>query len=55
MSNSKINAEKALKKPGEYLLTTIEIKEMEQRKVDFLTGKTTSRRWNEIKKDYEGK
>ncbi len=37
-----------------YLLNDAEIKELVQRKSDFLAGKTTSRPWSEIKQRYEG-
>jgi hypothetical protein len=37
-----------------YLLSDAEIKELVQRKNDFLAGKTTSRPWSEIKQRYEG-
>jgi len=38
----------------EYVLNDVEIKDMIQRKADLLSGKTTSRTWNQIKQDYEG-
>jgi hypothetical protein len=38
----------------DYTLTDAEIQEMLKRKADFLDGKTTSRPWSEIKKDYKG-
>jgi hypothetical protein len=38
----------------DYVLTDDEVKEMINRKTDFLAGKTTSRPWNEIKQKYEG-
>lgn len=38
----------------DYTLTEAEIQEMIKRKADFLDGKTTSRPWTEIKKDYKG-
>ena len=37
----------------DYILTDEQVKEMVNRKADFLAGKTTSRSWNEIKKRYE--
>ncbi len=37
-----------------YILSDAEIKELVQRKSDFLAGKTTSRPWIEIKQRYEG-
>jgi hypothetical protein len=36
------------------VLTDEQIKELANRKADFLSGKTTSRSWDEIKKRYEG-
>ncbi len=38
----------------DYVLTDSEVQEMLKRKADFLNGKTTSRPWNEIKKNYKG-
>jgi C-terminal processing protease CtpA/Prc len=38
----------------DYVLNDAEIREMLQRKDDYITGKTTSKLWSEIKKRYEG-
>ncbi|MDB5003951.1 MAG: hypothetical protein JWQ34_2176 [Mucilaginibacter sp.] len=39
---------------NDYVLSDEQIKEMVKRKADFLSGKTTSRSWSEIKQRYEG-
>ena len=36
-----------------FILTDNQLKEMIKRKADLLSGKTTSRPWNGIKKKYE--
>jgi len=38
----------------DYVLSDDQVKEMVKRKADFLSGKTTSRAWSEIKQRYEG-
>jgi hypothetical protein len=38
----------------DYILSDEQVKKLIERKADFLTGKTTSRPWTEIKKRYEG-
>jgi len=38
----------------DYVLTDEEVKKMIDRKKDFLAGKTSSRRWSQIKEKYEG-
>jgi C-terminal processing protease CtpA/Prc len=38
----------------DYVLNDAEIKEMLQRKDDYVSGKITSKPWDEIKKRYEG-
>ncbi|HCN82776.1 MAG TPA: hypothetical protein DIT07_04030 [Sphingobacteriaceae bacterium] len=38
----------------DYILTDVQVKEMLKRKADFVSGKTTSRPWSEIKKRYKG-
>jgi hypothetical protein len=38
----------------DYALTDEEVKELVNRKADFLAGKTTSRPWSQIKQKYEG-
>ena len=37
----------------DYILTDEQVKEMLKRKADFLSGKTTSRPWSEIKHRYQ--
>jgi hypothetical protein len=39
---------------NDYVLSDEQVKEMVKRKADFLSGKTTSRSWSEIKQRYEG-
>ena len=38
----------------DYVLSDADVQEMLKRKADYLSGKITSRPWNEIKKDYKG-
>ena len=38
---------------NDYILTDSEVQEMLKRKADFLAGKTLSRSWIAIKKNYE--
>jgi hypothetical protein len=52
MKSSKIDSQNSEVKKDQYILTGLEIKEVQQRKADFLNGKNTSRPWKEIKKDY---
>lgn len=47
------NGENPEKINDSYILTEEQVKLMIERKADFLAGKTTSREWNEIKKQYE--
>jgi hypothetical protein len=37
----------------DYVLTDEQVKQMAERKANFLAGKTTSRSWNEIKQRYQ--
>jgi hypothetical protein len=52
MKSAKNDSQNNRVKKDENVLTALEIKEMLQRKADFLNGKTTSRPWSEIKKGY---
>ncbi|HTI61359.1 hypothetical protein [Mucilaginibacter sp.] len=38
----------------DYTLSDADVQEMIKRKGDFLSGKTTSRPWSQIKQDYNG-